>query len=49
MFGDALEEILEELFEVIDEPIFDIGVLCLGRRRKIFTSCCTYNYAAYGG
>ncbi len=49
MFGDALEEILEELFEVIDEPIFDLQVLSLGHRRKIFTSCCTYNYAAYGG
>ena len=49
MFGDTLEKMLEELFEDIDEPIFDVEVLSLGGRRRIFTSCCTYNYATYGG
>jgi len=49
MFGDTLEKMLEELFEDTDEPIFDVEVLSLGRRRRIFTSCCTYNYTAYGG
>jgi hypothetical protein len=49
MFGDTLEKMLQELFEDIDEPIFDAHILSLGRRRKIFTSCCTYNYTAYGG
>jgi hypothetical protein len=49
MFGDILEKMLEEMFGDIDEPILGIEVLSLGRRRRIFTNCCTYNYATYGG
>jgi len=49
MFGDKLEKMLEELFEDADESILDVEVLSLSHRRKVFTSCCTYNYAGYGG
>ncbi len=49
MFGDTLEEMLGKLFEDTDEPIFDVEVLSLGHRRRVFTSCCTYNYTGYGG
>lgn len=49
MLGDTLEKMLAELFEDADEPILDVEVLSLSRKRRIFTNCCTYNYAAYGG
>ena len=38
-----LISLLEELFEVEEEVI----VLDTGKRRRIFTSCCTSSYANY--
>ncbi len=47
----GLEKLLERLFEDDDELTLEDTVVLRGRIRlpETFSTCCTYNYAGYGG